>query len=349
VRSFKVRGAYNKMARLSPEQLAAGVICTSAGNHAQGVAMAAKALGCKATIVMPTNSPEIKINAVKKLGGTVELSGESFYEAQLHAVERSIKEGKPFVSAYDDPYIIAGQGTAGYEILRQIDMDTVDAIFVPMGGGGIIAGIAAVVKALKPSIQVIGVEPVGANAMTQSLVRGSRVVLSRVDAFADGVALKLPGAEPFRLCRELVDGCVLVDNSAISSAIKDVFNETRSILEPSGAVAVAGVKAYVRFNGLEGAGKTFVALTSGANMNFDRLRVVSDLADVGVAETQLAVGIPERPGSFAELLEMVSGDARLDVTECAFRLTEQSRHDGKHLPVLVSGGGGRGGWGGGAC
>ncbi|GAB4818367.1 hypothetical protein N2152v2_005413 [Parachlorella kessleri] len=313
MRSFKVRGAYNKMARLTKEQLEKGVICTSAGNHAQGVALAAKSL----------NSPEIKVNAVRRLGGEVELVGESFYEAMQHALKRSIKEGRIFINAYDDPYTIAGQGTIGQEILRQTDMDDLDMIFVAVGGGGMIAGIAAVVKALKPHIKIIGVEPAGANAMAQSLVRGERVTLSKVDAFADGVAIKLPGAESFRLCRELLDGMVLVDNSAVSTAIKDVFNEVRSILEPAGAVALAGAKAYLQRYQVKG--KNVVVVTSGANMNFDRLRLVLDLADVGSAESMLAVTIPEEPGLLLKLLTATTVGQGIDITECKFR----GKHGGK--------------------
>jgi threonine dehydratase len=244
VKSFKLRGAYNKMAQLSPEQLTRGVICSSAGNHAQGVALAASKLGCSAVICMPVTTPAIKVAAVQALGGTVELFGESYQECQARAIQRSADEGRVFIAPYDDPYTIAGQGTIAAEILRQCDMNKLDAIFVAIGGGGLVAGVAAYVKALKPSIKIIGVEPVGANAMTQSLALGERVVLSLRDSFADGVAVKYVGAEPFRLCRDLLDGIVLVDNAAISTAIKDVFNEMRSILEPSGAVAVAGAKAY---------------------------------------------------------------------------------------------------------
>ncbi|KDD76323.1 pyridoxal-phosphate dependent enzyme, partial [Helicosporidium sp. ATCC 50920] len=281
VHSFKIRGAFNRMAVLSREELDRGVICSSAGNHAQGVALSASVLGCDAVICMPVNSPEIKIAAVQALGGTVELVGETFYEAAAHAVARSKREGRTLINAYDDPLCIAGQGTAGHEILRQVE--DADYVFVAVGGGGLIAGVASILKAVKPDIKVIGVEPAGANAMTQSLVRGCRVTLSKVDAFADGVAIKLPGAEAFRICRELLDGMVLVDNSAISSAIKEVFNETRSILEPAGAVSVAGAAAFARYYGLQNV--SVVAVTSGANMNFDRLRLVSEMANVGVAET----------------------------------------------------------------
>ncbi|KFM26466.1 Threonine dehydratase biosynthetic, chloroplastic [Auxenochlorella protothecoides] len=312
VHSFKIRGAFNRMARLTPEQLKRGVICSSAGNHAQGVAMSAAHLGCSAVICMPTNSPEIKYQAVERLGGTVELVGESFYETAAHAVARGIAEGRTFINAYDDPYCIAGQGTAGAEILRQGDIDKMDYIFVAVGGGGLIAGIAAVVKALKPSIKIIGVEPTGANSMTQSLVRGERVTLSKVDAFADGVAIKLVGAEAFRLCRELLDGMLL-----------EVFNETRSILEPAGAVAVAGALAFASRYRLRG--KTLVAVTSGANMNFDRLRIVSELANVGSAETMLATALPDEPGSLLRLMDILSGNSGpLNITEFKYRYNMHS-------------------------
>lgn len=322
VKSFKLRGAYNKMAQLTPEQLEKGVICSSAGNHAQGVAMAAKQLGCQAVICMPINAPAIKVNAVRALGGIVDLAGETYFETQAHAQARSAVEGKPFIAPYDDPYTIAGQGTIGAEILRQCNMDKLDAVFVPIGGGGLVAGVAAYIKAIKPRIKVIGVEPTGANAMTQSLHRGQRVTLSKVDAFADGVAVKYVGAETFRLCRELVDGVVLVDNASISRAIKDVFNETRSILEPSGAVAVAGAKAYLKHHGIKGS--TVVAITSGANMNFDRLRLVTELADVGVEEAMLAVTIPEVPGSFVEFVDTALNATNIQVTEFKYRYSSQS-------------------------
>lgn len=338
VKSFKLRGAYNKMAQLSSEQLEKGCICSSAGNHAQGVALSAVRLGCNAVIVMPVTTPDIKVAAVRALGGTVELVGESYQEAQAYAMARSRAEGRVFVAPYDDPYTIAGQGTIAAEILRQTDMDKLDAIFVAIGGGGLVAGIAAYIKALKPCIKVIGVEPVGANAMAQSLDLGERVTLSKVDTFADGVAVKHVGAETFRLCKELLDGIVLVDNSAVSAAIKDVFNETRSILEPAGAVAVAGAKAYLKNYNLKG--QTVVAVTSGANMNFDQLRLVAELAGVGAAEAMLSVVIPERPGTFLQLTEIASGvdndndssngannsnaTGQIDVTEFKYRYSENA-------------------------
>lgn len=335
VKSFKLRGAYNKMAQLSAEQLARGVICSSAGNHAQGVALAASKLGCSAVICMPVTTPAIKVAAVQALGGTVELVGESYQECQARAIQRSADEGRVFIAPYDDPYTIAGQGTIAAEILRQCDMNKLDAIFVAIGGGGLVAGVAAYVKALKPSIKIIGVEPAGANAMAQSLAIGERVVLSRVDSFADGVAVKYVGAESFRLCRDLLDGVVLVDNAAISTAIKDVFNEMRSILEPSGAVAVAGAKAYLKHYGLQG--QSVVAITSGANMNFDRLRLVADLADAGSAESMLAVTLPERPGTFLDFVKTVaatsggeSASGSISVTEFKYRYSA-----GRQAAVLV--------------
>lgn len=336
--SFKLRGAFNKMARLDPAQRARGVICSSAGNHAQGVALAAKVLGCAATICMPTSTPAIKLAAVRRLGGTVDLAGESYSETQAHAIARAAAEGLAFVPPYDDPYTIAGQGTIGAEILRQLpasqgggawasSMDGsedeaggggghgsgLDAVFIAIGGGGLAAGVAAYIKALRPEVAVYGVEPAGANAMAQSLAAGRRVTLSRVDGFADGVAVKTVGAETFRLCRAHLDGVLTVSNAAISAAIKDVFNDTRSILEPAGAVAVAGAAAWLKKEAArrEAAGEpsfaarrpTVVAIASGANMNFDTLRRVSELADAGgLEEATLATTIPERPGAFSAFI-----------------------------------------------
>jgi len=319
--SFKLRGAFNKMAKLSKEERELGVITSSAGNHAQGVALAAGKLGCKATICMPVNTPDIKVANVRRLGGIVELIGESYQEAQAHAQGRSVAEGLTFVAPYDDPYTIAGQGTIGDEIMRQVsDPDSLDAVFVAIGGGGLIAGIAAYLKALKPNIKVYGVEPTGANAMAMSLAKGQRVTLRKVDAFADGVAVKQVGAETFRLCRELVDGVLLVDNAAISAAIKDVFNETRNILEPAGAVAVAGAKAWLQHNSHKG--KTVVAVTSGANINFERLRLVSELAELGSrSEVMMVTTIPERAGAFSDFVDAATAgsSSKFDVTEFKYR------------------------------
>nr|QKY14837.1 threonine deaminase (THRD) chloroplastic [Polytomella parva] len=320
VYSFKLRGAYNKMAKLSKEALARGVITSSAGNHAQGVALSAARLKCKAIICMPVSTPDVKVANVRKLGGIVELVGESYQETQSYAVQRAAKDGLTFVAPYDDPHTIAGQGTIGTEIYYQVpNLEDLEAIFVPVGGGGLIAGIAAYIKTLDPKIKIIGVEPTGANAMAQSLARGERVTLSKVDSFADGVAVKKVGQETFRLCRDLVDGVVLVDNSSIAAAIKDVFNETRAVLEPSGALSVAGAKAYLKHHKLKG--KTVVAITSGANINFSRLALVAEMAEIGSkSEATLATTIPEQPGAFRKFLDTAIGAAgELNLTEFKYR------------------------------
>jgi threonine dehydratase len=294
--SFKLRGAYNKMAHLDPAVRARGVIAASAGNHAQGVALAAQKLACPAVIVMPVTTPRIKIDAVQRLGAQVVLHGDAYDEAQAHAEQMAAQQHLTFVHPYDDPEVIAGQGTIGMEILRQCS-PLPQAIFVPVGGGGLIAGIAAYVKRLRPHIKIIGVEPVDADAMARSLEQGTRVRLQQVGLFADGVAVKYVGAETFRICQELVDEIVVVDTDAICAAIKDVFEDTRSILEPAGALSIAGVKAYVAREKPHDA--TLVAIASGANMNFDRLRHVSERAELGEErEAVLAAIIPERPGSF---------------------------------------------------
>jgi len=294
--SFKLRGAYNKMANLSREALRRGVIAASAGNHAQGVALAAQRLGCKATIVMPVTTPEIKISAVQARGARVVLRGDSYDEAYRHARELEAKGGLTFVHPYDDPDVIAGQGTVGMEILRQ-HTGPIHAIFVAIGGGGLISGIAAYVKRLRPEVRIIGVEPEDADAMYRSLKLGRRVRLEQVGLFADGVAVKEVGVETFRLCRELVDDVILVDTDAICAAIKDVFEDTRAILEPAGALAIAGAKAYVEQARVRN--ETLVAVACGANMNFDRLRFVAEQAELGEKrEAILAVTIPETPGSF---------------------------------------------------
>ncbi|KAK2077121.1 hypothetical protein QBZ16_004755 [Prototheca wickerhamii] len=311
VKSFKLRGAFNRMAQLDAATLARGVIASSAGNHAQGVAMAAR-------VFWAATPPAIKVAAVRALGATVELVGETYNDTQTHALARAAGEGRAFIHPFDDPHTIAGQGTIAAEVLRQTDMDTLDAVFVAIGGGGLAAGVAAYVKALKPGIKVFGVEPAGANAMAQSLARGRRVTLSKVDGFADGVAVKTVGQETFRLCRALLDGVLLVDNAAISTAIKDVFNETRSILEPSGAVAVAGAKAYLQRP--DGRGATVVAITSGANMNFDQLRLVSELADIGGGrESMLVTSIPEERGAFLRFVETALGGSPISITEFKYR------------------------------
>ena len=314
--SFKLRGAYNKMARLSPAALAAGVIAASAGNHAQGVALAAQKLGCVATIVMPLPTPQIKVNAVKARGATVVLFGDSYDEAYAHAATLAAASGATFVHPYDDPDVIAGQGTVAMEILRQYN-GNIDAIFVPVGGGGLIAGVAAYIKSVKPQIRVIGVEPEDADAMARSLEQGERVLLSQVGLFADGVAVKQVGAENFRLARLYVDEIIRVDNDAICAAIKDVFEDTRSILEPSGALSVAGAKLWCA---REGHDKTVVAIASGANMNFDRLRYIAERAELGERrEAVFAVTIPETPGSFKAFCALLG--AR-NITEFNYRYSD---------------------------
>ncbi|KAL8516791.1 hypothetical protein ACS0TY_015158 [Phlomoides rotata] len=312
--SFKLRGAYNMMAKIPNEQLERGVICSSAGNHAQGVALSAQRLSCNAVIVMPVTTPEIKWRSVERLGATVVLFGDSYDEAQSYAKKRAEAEGRTFIPPFDHPDIITGQGTVGMEIVRQMK-GPLDAIFVPVGGGGLIAGIAAYVKRVSPEVKIIGVEPFDANAMALSLHHGQRVVLDQVGGFADGVAVKVVGKETFRLCRELIDGVVLVSRDAICASIKDMFEEKRGILEPAGALSLAGAKAYCKYYGLEGA--NVVSVTSGANMNFDRLRLVTELADVGRRrEAVLATYMLEEPGSFKRFCELVGP---MNITEFKYR------------------------------
>ena len=315
--SFKLRGAYNKMAQLTPDVLAKGVIAASAGNHAQGVALAAQKLGCAAVIVMPVTTPGIKIAAVRARGAEVVLDGESYDDAYSHALKLAAETGATFIHPYDDPDVIAGQGTIGMEIVRQ-HTRPLDAIFVAIGGGGLIAGIASYVKRLFPATRIIGVEPVDADAMYQSLRAGHRVALERVGLFADGVAVKHVGAETFRICRELVDEILLVDTDEICAAIKDVFEDTRSILEPAGALSVAGLKAYVEREGVTG--QSFVAVACGANMNFDRLRFVAERAELGEQrEAVFAATIPEQVGSFKNFCRMLGPR---QVTEFNYRYAD---------------------------
>ena len=321
--SFKLRGAYNKMVRLPKAALDRGVIAASAGNHAQGVALAAQKLRCKATIVMPVTTPQIKVDAVRARGARVVLHGDSYDEAYAQAKILVQKQLLTFVHPYDDADIIAGQGTIGMEILRQ-HAEPIHAIFVPVGGGGLIAGIAAYVKRLRPEIKVIGVEPEDADAMYQSLKAGRRVKLDQVGLFADGVAVKQVGVETFRLCRTLVDDVIRVDTDAICAAIKDVFTDTRVILEPAGALAIAGVKAYApKARKTRAHGQTLIAIASGANMNFDRLRFVAEQAELGEhREAILAVTIPERPGSFKAFCELLGPR---NVTEFNYRYDDPGR------------------------
>lgn len=315
--SFKCRGAYNKMAKLTPAELQRGVVAASAGNHAQGVALAAQKLGAHATIVMPATTPLIKVDAVRARGAEVILTGDSYDEAYEHALSLCQTAGATFVHPYDDPDVIAGQGTVAMEILRQHPAP-IHAIFVPVGGGGLIAGIAAYIKRVQPGIKIIGVEPEDADAMAQSLKQGERVKLSHVGIFADGVAVKFVGKETFRLAQLYVDEIIRVDNDAICAAIKDVFEDTRSILEPAGALSIAGMKAMVARDDLENT--TLVAIASGANMNFDRLRHIAERAELGEArEAILAVTIPETPGSFKAFCNLLG--AR-NITEFNYRFSD---------------------------
>ena len=329
--SFKLRGAYNKMAALPRARLARGVIAASAGNHAQGVALAAQRLGCRATIVMPVTTPRIKVDAVRSRGAQVRLYGDSYNDAYAEALRLKRSRALTFVHPYDDPAVIAGQGTVGMEIVRQ-HPGPLDAIFVPVGGGGLIAGIAAYVKRVRPSVRLIGVEPADADAMTRSLKAGRRIKLEHVGLFADGVAVKEVGRETFRLCRELVDEMVLVDTDEMCAAIKDVFEDTRVVLEPAGALAVAGAKAWVERRGTRG--KTLVAVASGANTNFDRLRFIAEEAELGEhREALLAVTIPERPGSFRKFCNTLGGN---NITEFNYRIAD-SREAHIFVGVEVNG------------
>ncbi|WP_414448065.1 threonine ammonia-lyase, biosynthetic [Burkholderia sp. 22PA0099] len=318
--SFKLRGAYNRMAHLSTEARERGVITASAGNHAQGVAFSAARLGVKAVIVVPVTTPQVKVDAVRAHGGaTVEViqAGESYSDAYAHAVQVQAERGLTFVHPFDDPYVIAGQGTVAMEVLRQ-HQGPIHAIFVPIGGGGLAAGVAAYVKAVRPEIRVIGVQAADSCAMAQSIRAGERVTLAEVGLFADGTAVKLVGEETFRLCQALLDDVITVDTDALCAAIKDVFQDTRSVLEPSGALSVAGAKRYAEQAGIEG--ETLVAITSGANVNFDRMRFVAERAEVGEArEAVFAVAIPEERGSFRRFCELVG---ERSVTEFNYRIAD---------------------------
>lgn len=312
--SFKIRGAYNKMATLSQEALDKGVIAASAGNHAQGVALSAQTLGCNATIVMPETTPQIKVDAVKARGGKVVLAGTSYNDAYDHAMKLVAETGMTYIPPFDDPDVIAGQGTVGLEIVRQ-HPKTIDAVFVPIGGGGLVAGIAAFIKNVRPDIKVIGVETFDACAMKQSIDAGKRVELKDVGLFADGTAVKLVGEETFQICRDLLDDIILVDTDAICGALKDIFDDTRSITEPSGALALAGLKAYIAREGC--VGKTLIAVNSGANMNFHRLRHVSERSELGEGnEGIFAVSIPEKPGSFLKFIHILGNR---NITEFNYR------------------------------
>lgn len=326
--SFKLRGAYNKMAQLSPAALKRGVICASAGNHAQGVAYSAQKLGARAVIVMPETAPAIKVDAVAARGAEVVLAGESFTDAYQHARELEKRERLTFVHPFDDPDVIAGQGTIGLEIFRA-HSGPLHAVFCAVGGGGLITGVAACLKRLRPDVKIIGVETFDADAMTQSLAQGRIVTLDQVGLFSDGTAVKQIGAETFRLAHDYVDEMISVDTDAICAAIKDVFEDTRAILEPAGALALAGAKAWLAQH--HHRDKTVIAVTSGANVNFDRLRFVGERAEVGEQrEAIFAVTIPERPGAFRALCNVLG---KRSVTEFSYRYADP---DTAHVFVGVS-------------
>ena len=322
--SFKLRGAYNKMAHLSPEQLERGVICASAGNHAQGVALAAHKLGSRAVIVMPVTTPQVKIEAVKALGGEIVLHGDSYSDAHEKAMELEKSQQLTFVHPFDDPDVIAGQGTIALEMFE--DAPDLQILPVPIGGGGLISGVANYIKAVRPEIRVIGVQMNDSDAMAQSVAASKRVTLADVGLFSDGTAVKLVGQETFRIARELVDEFMTVDTDAVCAAIKDVFVDTRSIVEPAGALAVAAIKQYVAEKKTRG--ETYVAILCGANMNFDRLRFVAERAEVGEErEALFAVTIPEERGSFKRFCELIGdlpGGAR-NVTEFNYRISDSAR------------------------
>ena len=320
--SFKLRGAYNRIARLSESAAQRGVVCASAGNHAQGVALAARRRGIRAVIVMPQTTPEIKVQAVNTLGGEVVLHGDDYDSAFEHALELVRERNMVLVHPFDDPDVIAGQGTIAVEMARQTG-GNLDAVFVPVGGGGLIAGVSVYLKYLYPGIRIIGVEPEEAAGMYESLKAGRRVTLERVGLFADGVAVKRVGEETFELCRKHVDEIILLDNDEICAAIQDVFEDTRSIVEPAGALAVAGLKKMAAREHWQG--KRLAAITSGANINFDRLRHVAERADLGgEREALLAVSIPERPGSFRQFCEILG---RRSITEFNYRYeSEEAAH-----------------------
>ena len=325
VRSFKLRGAYNKMAHLSPAQLKQGVICASAGNHAQGVALSASRLGARAVIVMPTTTPQVKVDAVRGFGGEVVLFGDSYTDAYNHALTLEKKQGLTFVHPFDDPDVIAGQGTIAMEILSQ-HAGPLDAVFVAIGGGGLVSGVANYIKAVRPEVKVIGVQMNDSDAMMQSVSAGKRLTLSDVGLFSDGTAVKLVGEETFRIARGLVDEFMTVDTDAVCAAIKDVFVDTRSIVEPSGALAVAAIKQYVATHKTKG--QTYAAILCGANMNFDRLRFVAERAEVGEErEALFAVTIPEERGSFKRFCELIGalpGGPR-NVTEFNYRMSDSAQ------------------------
>ena len=318
--SFKLRGAYNKIAGLSDAELANGVICSSAGNHAQGVALAASKRGVRAMVVMPVTTPAIKVDAVRALGGEVILSGDAYDDAYAHARELEVEQALTFIHPFDDSAVIAGQGTIGVEILKQAGSD-IDAVFVPIGGGGLIAGIAACIKLQHPDIRIIGVEPDDSAAMRDSLAAGAPVSLNHVGIFADGVAVRRVGDETFRLCQQFVDEVITVDTDQCCAAIRDIFEDTRSIVEPAGSLSIAGAKKYIADNAVTG--QTLVTISSGANVNFDRLRHIAERAAIGdQTEMLIAAEIPEEPGSFRRFCEVLG---RRSITEFNYRYADRKK------------------------
>lgn len=318
--SFKLRGAYNKMLALSDEQLAKGVVAASAGNHAQGLAMSAKKMGVKATIVMPNTTPQIKVNAVKALGAKVVLRGDTYDDASDYAQKLVAEKGMTYIHPFDDPDVIAGQGTIAMEILRQVS-GPLDAVFIPVGGGGLCAGMAAYINYVRPDVKVIAVEPDDAACLKAAMEAGRRVRLKHVGIFADGTAVAQIGKETFRVLKDTVDEVVTVSADEISAAIKDIFDDTRSICEPSGALGVAGLKKYVDSKGVQG--QTLLAVDSGANINFDRLRYISERTEIGEKrEAILAVTIPEQPGSFKKFCAALS---KRNITEFNYRMGDPSQ------------------------
>ncbi|WP_428239652.1 threonine ammonia-lyase, biosynthetic [Gynuella sp.] len=314
--SFKLRGAYNKMAQLSDEQKAKGVVCASAGNHAQGLAQAAKIMNVKATIVMPKATAEIKVKSVRARGGKVVLHGDSFEEAATYSRQLAEEKGYTYVHPYDDPEVIAGQGTIAREIFHQTQ--EVDAIFVPVGGGGLIAGIAAYTKYIRPTTKVIGVEFEESACLKAAKEHNRRVTLSQVGIFAEGIAVAQIGAETWKVCKDYVDDVITVTADEICAAIKDIFDDTRSVAETAGAVGVAGLKKYVEENQINS--QNLVAICSGANINFDRLRYVAERAEVGEhREAVFAVTIPEHPGSYQQFINVIG---KRPVTEFNYRYTD---------------------------
>ncbi len=318
--SFKLRGAYNKLSQLTAAERAAGVICSSAGNHGQGVALAARTMGVRAVVVMPVTTPSIKVDAVRALGAEVVLHGITYDDAFGRAQELVSAQGLTFIHPFNDPAVIAGQGTIGMEILRQ-HRGSIDAVFVPVGGGGLISGIGLYIKSLYPEIRIIGVEPEESPTMKSALAAGRPVRLDRVGIFVDGVAVREVGDETFRICREVVDEIIIVTNDEVCAAIRDVFEDTRAIMEPAGALAVAGIKRHVHARQCRD--QTLVAVNSGANMNFDRLRYIAERAGIGEhREALLAVQIPERPGSFRTFCETIGNRY---ITEFNYRYSDPAR------------------------